>query len=230
MLWIVYLHPLLELIQPLQSKAIWYIKITIYCAQMRTYLTLKNLTYFEEPSIIFMTLLNENILLLVKKFPYGVARSTILGLSSWLIGKCLTGRTALPSVPIPRQRIRNSSVRRLYEQRKLANAYLKIEILLYIHIRGINETMCLGSRLITSHSKTLYYSGNNYPQLRNGVGIILDADTTKAISNFISLSDRCMLIQITAKPIHINLIQVYTRTADNSVDELEKLYKLNDVH
>ena len=116
------------------------------------------------------------------------------------------------------------NIRTLYEQGKLANACQEMSRL-NIHILGLSETRWPGSGTIKSNNKVFYYSGNNDPEHRNGVGVLLNANIDAAVVDFVPLSDRCMLIQIEAKPTNINIIQTYAPTADKPPEELEKWYK-----
>lgn len=87
---------------------------------------------------------------------------------------------------------------------------------------GISETSWLGLELTPIHNKEIYFSGNNNPDHKNRVGIILNSDIGNTVPIFVALSDECMLVQLTARPVNVNLIQVYTPTAERPMNELEK--------
>lgn len=115
------------------------------------------------------------------------------------------------------------NVRSLFEAGKLANACHEMRRL-GIQILGLSEVRWPGSGKVKTMNRTLYYSGNDHPDHRNGVGVILEDKYNDAVTNFVPFSDRCLLIQLSGKPININIIQTYAPTADKSTVELETWY------
>ncbi|XP_072392530.1 uncharacterized protein [Diabrotica undecimpunctata] len=81
----------------------------------------------------------------------------------------------------------------------------------------VNSFIYIGSRITND--------GNNDPKHFNGVGVIINDELSNAVSNFIPLSDRAMLLQIRSSPFNVNIIQVYAPTADKSDDILEEWYE-----
>jgi len=115
------------------------------------------------------------------------------------------------------------NVRSMYEAGKLANTTKEMKRL-NIDILGISETWWAGSGEYISSDEKLYYSGNETEAHRNGVGIIIPKNLSSCVTNFIPESDRVMLLTINAKPIMLNIIQVYAPTSDKSDEEIEDFY------
>ncbi|XP_060533802.1 craniofacial development protein 2-like [Cylas formicarius] len=93
-----------------------------------------------------------------------------------------------------------------------------------IQILGLSEVRWPGSGITRAMNKILYYSGNNDSKHHNGVRVILGKGYSQAVTNFLPVSDRNLLIQLSGKPMNINIIQTYAPTADKSTDELEAWY------
>lgn len=72
---------------------------------------------------------------------------------------------------------------------------------------------------------TFYYSSNNDPEHRNGVGFKLTNQVNKSVRNVVAVSDQIMLLQLDAKPININLIQVYAPTSERPDGDAERFYE-----
>lgn len=53
-----------------------------------------------------------------------------------------------------------------------------------------------------------YYSGNNEPKHRRGIGIVISKNVYRSVINFLSHSDRIALLKVHAKPVNVNFIQV----------------------
>ena len=87
-----------------------------------------------------------------------------------------------------------------------------------------SEVRCSGSGECESGGSIFYYSGNNITSHRNGVGII-HKEMRKYVSDFIPYSDRALLLKLNAKPVNLNIIQVYAPTADKDDDEVESFYE-----
>ncbi|XP_037931408.1 craniofacial development protein 2-like [Teleopsis dalmanni] len=99
-----------------------------------------------------------------------------------------------------------------------------------IDILGVSETWWPDCGEFFSQNTKVYYSGNQNKHHRNGVGILMIKDITKFVTEFIPKSDRAMMVKINAKPLNINIIQVYAPTADKSDDEIKSFYaELNEL-
>lgn len=122
-------------------------------------------------------------------------------------------------------RIGTWNVRSLKQDGKLPNVIKEIKRL-RVDILGISDTKWPGQgKHFTSDEHVLYHSGSDQPTERYGVGILLAKEMSRAVTNFVPLSNRAMLIRLEAKPYNINIIQLYAPTGDKPVTEIEELYK-----
>ena len=71
---------------------------------------------------------------------------------------------------------------------------------------------------------TFYYSENNGKHHRHGVGIIVDNNTSKSVTECIPYSNRLMLLKIQATPVNINIIQVNAPTSDKPDEKMVTFY------
>lgn len=116
------------------------------------------------------------------------------------------------------------NVKSLYMAGKLDNATKEMQRL-KMDILGVSEVRWPNSGRIQSNSYAVYYSGNDQPQHRNGVAIILSQKIDKSVIAFIPHSDRTMLIKLKSHPVNINLIQIYAPTADKPDIEIRNFYR-----
>ncbi|XP_072401677.1 uncharacterized protein [Diabrotica undecimpunctata] len=58
----------------------------------------------------------------------------------------------------------------------------------------------------------------------NGVGIIVNNNISKYVTNFVPISERILLIQFNTFPVKTNIIQVYAPTEGKSDKEIENFY------
>jgi len=70
---------------------------------------------------------------------------------------------------------------------------------------------------------TMVYSGGQ--EHRNGVGIIMNNNTSKALMRYWPISDRIVMIKVQGKPFNINIIQLYVPTQDYNDDDSEVFYE-----
>lgn len=68
-------------------------------------------------------------------------------------------------------------------------------------------------------SKILDYSGMDNNQYQYGVALILEKDIAAAITHFVPISNRILLIDLKATLINIFIIHVFTPIADISENE-----------
>lgn len=68
------------------------------------------------------------------------------------------------------------------------------------------------SGYLRMENRTVCYLGNSDNNHRSGVVIIIDKKSSKAVTNFITLSDQVMMVQLSTKYGILNLIQVYYNT------------------
>lgn len=72
----------------------------------------------------------------------------------------------------------------------------------------------------------IYYSGEDSPQHRNGVAIIISPEAAKSVKNAVLLSDRIIMLQLQTTTVNMNLIQVYAPTSDCDEEVLDQFYEL----
>ena len=113
------------------------------------------------------------------------------------------------------------NVRTSYQCGKLENVKKEMDRLV-INILGTCEVRCTRAGKISSGRYTIIYSGRQKHE--HGVGFILDEEHAKTLKGFWTLSDRVCMIKLDAKPLDVNIIQVYAPTSDSNDEELDKFY------
>ncbi|KAL1446308.1 hypothetical protein WDU94_012325 [Cyamophila willieti] len=93
-----------------------------------------------------------------------------------------------------------------------------------VDIMGISEMRWPGAGVVEVDKYRVYYSGTEDGMHYNGVGIIVSKEIDKCITNFVPVFERVMLIQISARPVNVNVIQIYAPTADKEDSEADELY------
>lgn len=150
-----------------------------------------------------------------------------------------------PRQPLNGQRVRRIpgwfkiatwNVRSIYESGKTHNVIKEMKRL-HVQIMGLSETRWPDAGECTIQDHWVYYSGNNDPDHRNGVGIIINKNIKSALKSFIPVSDRIIMIKLHAFPMDINIIQIYAPTAEKEdiiveefYEQLETLIKQNKKH
>lgn len=114
-------------------------------------------------------------------------------------------------------------MRSLFEAGKLANLTREMDRH-QVDILGIAETWWPHVGQCQVDNGIFFYSGNEDPKHRKGVGIVVRQEILKSVIDFVPYSDRTALLKIRAKPNNINIIQVYAPTADSPNDDVEKFY------
>lgn len=115
------------------------------------------------------------------------------------------------------------NVQSMYEGGKTHNIIREMTRL-NVQIMGISETWWPNTGQLTIQNHEVYYSGNNDPKHRNGVGIIVTQEIKKCVKSFIPRSDRMLLLQLHSTPVNVNIIQVYAPTAEKSDELIEEFY------
>ncbi len=126
-------------------------------------------------------------------------------------------------IPGPAMKIATWNVRTLFEGGKFENAVLEMERM-GIDVLGVSEVRWSGSGERSTSSHTIYYSGNDDVNHRNGVAVIVSKAAKYTVKNFVPLSDRVMILQFDSKPVSMNVIQVYAPTTDADDDAVEAFY------
>ncbi|KAI5732155.1 hypothetical protein M8J77_022354 [Diaphorina citri] len=110
------------------------------------------------------------------------------------------------------------------EEGKIENTVNEMQRL-NLSILGISEMRWSGTgqRVINNH--TVYYSGNDDTNHRNGVAVILEKNVARSVKNVIPYSDRMILVQIETTKVNTNIIQVYAPTSTAEDEEIESFYE-----
>uniref|UniRef100_A0A8D8RKC5 Craniofacial development protein 2 n=1 Tax=Cacopsylla melanoneura TaxID=428564 RepID=A0A8D8RKC5_9HEMI len=140
------------------------------------------------------------------------------------------GETVM-SLPLPERDGRKESrikigtwnVKTMAKPGKIYNATKEMRRL-KVHIMGISEMRWPGTGVMDIDEHKVYYSGTQNDTHEYGVGFIVHKSFSQKIKNFIPVSERIIVIQIEAKPVNINLIQIYAPTFDHPDSEVEELY------
>ncbi|KAH1010997.1 hypothetical protein HUJ04_000440 [Dendroctonus ponderosae] len=112
------------------------------------------------------------------------------------------------------KRIGTWNSRSLFAAGKLDNAIQEMERM--NDILGIAETRWPNYGTCRKNGKTFYYSGNNNPNHRNGVDVIASKEMDKYMKNVVAYSDRIILLQISARPTNINIVQPNAPSVDGT--------------
>lgn len=94
-----------------------------------------------------------------------------------------------------------------------------------VNIMGISEMRWPGVGSVDVDEHRVYYAGTQDGKFLNGVGIVVTKEIAQSVINFVPFSERVLLIQINARPVNLNIIQIYAPTADKDEGEVEELYR-----
>ena len=112
-------------------------------------------------------------------------------------------------------------VRIMYQSVKVDNLMMKVKRM-KINILDVCKVGWTQSGKLASEGTTFIYSGGT--EHKHGVGIFLDEETAKCASGFWCTSERVMVVRLKGRSFDICLIQCYAPIADNTNDEVDKLY------
>lgn len=91
-------------------------------------------------------------------------------------------------------------------------------------IMGLCETHKKGrGHFKTPAGNTVFFSGHE-TESKNGVGVIMSRKLAPHITSYNTINDRIMTIRIDSTPIPLNIIQVYSPTAQSSQDDIDEFY------
>lgn len=94
-----------------------------------------------------------------------------------------------------------------------------------ITIVELSETHYKNTGHFTSQSgNTICFSGNDNLN-HNGVGFWISKTINKSILGYNPISDRMIILKINAKPMIVNMIQIYAPTSTSDNDVMESFYK-----
>ncbi|KAI5722374.1 hypothetical protein M8J76_013841 [Diaphorina citri] len=139
------------------------------------------------------------------------------GASSFPIGS--PGEAVMSDTMIKKHQLRRKikigtwNVKTMAQQGKIYNATKEMRRM-KIDILGISEMRWPSEGSIEVDEHRVFYSGAQDNKYMNGVGIIVSKTIANSVTNFIPFSERLILIQISATPVNLNIIQVYAPTAD----------------
>lgn len=120
-------------------------------------------------------------------------------------------------------RIATWNVRSLFMAGKLANVDAEMSRL-QIKILGLSEVRWPGSGKQDTENGVIYYSGGDGPGHQYGVAIMIAAELSKSVLDFIPLGERVMLLKLNTSRRTMNIIQAYAPTNDRSDDLVEDFY------
>ena len=120
------------------------------------------------------------------------------------------------------RRIATWNVNTLYQAGKFEN--LKKEARrMNLDVIGVSEVRWTGSGKLVSEDWVFYYSGGDAHQ--HGVGIMIKKEMDEAVSGCWQLSSRVMLLKLEARPVPLNIIQVYAPTSVHSDEVIDEFYE-----
>ena len=88
-----------------------------------------------------------------------------------------------------------------------------------MNILEISETHWKGQGDIVSDDMRMVYSGGE--RCERGVAILFDKEVAERITGTEKISDRLMMVKVSAEPVDIVLIQVYMPTTKYEDEEVE---------
>ncbi len=92
-----------------------------------------------------------------------------------------------------------------------------------LNVLGLSEVRWESCGDFFSDGYRIMYSGGK--DRNRGVAIIVDKDTAKRVSGVDQISDRVMLIKLSAEPVDIVVVQVYMPTTEHEDEEIEMMYE-----
>ena len=119
------------------------------------------------------------------------------------------------------RRIATWNVNTLHQAGKIENLKKEAQRL-KLDIVGVSEARWTGSGRTVTGDWIFYHSGGQKHE--HGVGILIKKEIDAAVKGCWQLSDRVMLLKIGAKPVSINIIQVYAPTSQHSDDTIDGFY------
>ncbi|KAI5633447.1 hypothetical protein NE865_13855 [Phthorimaea operculella] len=121
------------------------------------------------------------------------------------------------------------NVRSLVKPGKIDNLILEMKRL-QLDIIGLSEVRWKDNGRYDTEDAVLYYSGQPSSEEHHhyhGVGVLIKKELTRYVTNFVPVSERCILLQLSGQPFDVNIIQIYaptTEKAEKDPDLLERFY------
>uniref|UniRef100_A0A8D8Q4X5 Craniofacial development protein 2 n=1 Tax=Cacopsylla melanoneura TaxID=428564 RepID=A0A8D8Q4X5_9HEMI len=94
-----------------------------------------------------------------------------------------------------------------------------------VDIMGISEMRWPAAGTMNVDEHRVFYSGTQDGTHQKGVGIIVTNKIAHSVTNFTPISERVMLIQMNARPVNLNIVQVYAPTTDGTDEEVVEFYR-----
>ncbi len=120
------------------------------------------------------------------------------------------------------KRIGTWNVRTLYQQGKLDNVKKEMKRM-KVDILGMAEVRWTGAGSFKSDGYTMIYSGGQNHE--RGVGILFSQASARSLMGYWPISDRVLLSKLNARPLNMNIIQVYAPRSNSSEEEIEKFHE-----
>lgn len=148
----------------------------------------------------------------------------------WTTGYCRVGNQALhrkyATGPKPKATVLKLctwNVRGLNTPGKLQALEHTLE---RIAITGVAETHWRTTGHFQTSCGNMVISSSNQHESRNGVAMIINKSLKDCILGYQTVNDRIMMVRLQAKPVNLNIIQVYAPTSSSSPEDAETFYNL----
>ena len=90
-------------------------------------------------------------------------------------------------------------------------------------ILGLGETHWKGQKDFVSDEMRIILSGGD--KCQRGVGIILDEEVARRVTEVHQVSDRLIMVKVSATPVDMAIIQVYMPTTAYEDEDIEQIYE-----
>lgn len=116
------------------------------------------------------------------------------------------------------------NVRTMAQKGNIQNATKEMKRM-QVDIMGISEMRWPAAGTMNVDEHSVFYSGTQDGTHQKGVGIIVTNKIAYSVTNFTPISERVMLIQMNARPVNLNIVQVYAPTTDGTDEEVVEFYR-----
>ena len=96
-----------------------------------------------------------------------------------------------------------------------------------LSIMGISEVRWKDGGDFVSNGYRVMYPGG--PTCQRGVAVIAEAKVAQRVTEIDTFGDRIMVVKVKADPVDMVIVQAYLPTTDYEVEEVEKLYELENL-
>ena len=84
----------------------------------------------------------------------------------------------------------------------------------HISILGLSEVRWTGSGKFVTEGKTIIFSGRDDNIHREGVALLLDKSSSKALEEWMPVNERLMMARFKSRHAKVSIIQCYSPTND----------------